>query len=309
MLGVDGFGISASVMSIASPHSGTPVRSCSGIRIRNQARPAVLSVLHREIRGGALGGTSGPTTPHARDSRIHSGPESRGSLTGETHAEPTFTCPKSEEVLASLAAMANEIDPNGFELKRLEREARKLLNVDAVSGYTALGAIASLRGDRPRRTLELISGDAASLTKLGEFTEALEVARRAYARAPADPAVLDGVVSASIFTGHFREACDLVSKWNGANPERPYPPDSPGGDERGWPKDLHSGCRKSWPSPTRPSVEGTNDPRGSPRRRTRTGLLPVQHRPRRLKISHLMDDPGLERSLESVDGSQPQTIA
>ena len=55
--------------------------------------------------------------------------------------------PKSEEVLASLAAMANEIDPNGFELKRLEREARKLLNVDAVSGYTALGAIASLRGD------------------------------------------------------------------------------------------------------------------------------------------------------------------
>ena len=28
------------------------------------------------------------------DSRIHSGPESRGSLSGENHAEPTFTCPQ-----------------------------------------------------------------------------------------------------------------------------------------------------------------------------------------------------------------------
>ena len=148
--------------------------------------------------------------------------------------------PKSEKILASLAAMANEINPNGFELKRLEREARKLLNVDAVSGYTALGAVASLRGDvedvhaHHKRALNL-SGEsaealhnyAASLTKLGEFTEALEVARRAYARAPADPAVLDGVVSASIFTGHFREAYELVSRWNGSNPERPYSLNSP----------------------------------------------------------------------------------
>ena len=148
--------------------------------------------------------------------------------------------PTSEKILASLAAMANEIDPNGFELKRLEREARKLLNVDAVSGYTALGAVASLRGDvedvhaHHKRALNL-SGEsaetlhnyAASLTKLGEFTEALEVARRAYARNPADPTVLDGVVSASIFTGHFRESYELVSRWNGSNPERPYSLNSP----------------------------------------------------------------------------------
>ena len=148
--------------------------------------------------------------------------------------------PESAEFLASLAAMAGEIEPNRFELKRLEREARKLLKIDPVAGYTALGAAASLRGDieevhsRHQFALQL-SGEspealhnyAASLAKLGEFTEALEVARRAYAQAPADLVVLDGVVTASIFTGHFREACELVGKWNGSNPERPYSLDSP----------------------------------------------------------------------------------
>ena len=137
--------------------------------------------------------------------------------------------PKSEEILASLAAMANEIDPNRFELKRLEHEARKLLNVDAVSGYTALGAVSSLRGDvedvhaHHKRALNL-SGEsaealhnyAASLTKLGEFTEALEIARRAYARAPADPAVLDSVVSAcqkiDIYVNPKNKWCFKIAK-------------------------------------------------------------------------------------------------
>ena len=150
--------------------------------------------------------------------------------------------PKSAEILASLAAMEGEIEPNGFELKRLEREARRLLKVDPIAGCTALGAAASLRGNieemRSRHQLALqLSGEspealhnyAASLATLGEFTESLEVARRAYARAPADPAVLDGVVTAAIFTGHFREACELASKWNGCNPERPYSLDSPVG--------------------------------------------------------------------------------
>ena len=146
--------------------------------------------------------------------------------------------PTSEKILASLAAMANEIDPNGFELRRLEREARKLLNVDAVSGYTALGAVASVRGDvedvhaHHKRALNL-SGEsaealhnyAASLTKLGEFTEALEVARRAYARNPAAPTTLDRAIAAAIFTGNFREACDLGRKWNDSDPKYRHAPE------------------------------------------------------------------------------------
>ena len=254
--------------------------------------------------------------------------------------------PKSEEVLASLAAMANEIDPNGFELKRLEREARKLLDVDAVSGYTALGAIASLRGDvedvhsHHKRALNL-SGEsaealhnyAASLTKLGEFTEALEVARRAYARAPADPAVLDGVVSASIFTGHFREACDLVSKWNGANAERPYPPDSPveailsAVGRRIFTEErlqevlaiAHETLRSSKVRTTRAEVHADeHEPDSflyecfvvaSPEKAEDLNeTLDAQIR----DCPHLMDDPGLKFMPAfigaSVDGSQPQTI-
>ena len=147
---------------------------------------------------------------------------------------------KAAELIAALAALAAEAEPNDFELKRLEREAEKLLKIDAVAGYTALGAVASLRGDiegvhsRHRAALQL-SGNSpqtlhnygASLAKLGEFTEALEVARRAHSRAPADPQMFGGVVTASLYAGHFREACDLVNEWNGANPERPYAPDSP----------------------------------------------------------------------------------
>ena len=202
--------------------------------------------------------------------------------------------PKSEEILTSLAAMANEIDPNGFELKRLEREARKLLNVDAVSGYTALGAIASLRGDvedvhaHHKRALNL-SGEsaealhnyAASLTKLGEFTEALEVARRAYARAPADPAVLDE----RSFSIHLHRPLPRSLR-SGQQMERGQPRTTVparlacrGDLERGWPKDLHRRAAAGSPGhrPRDPPIlEGTNDPRGSPRRRTRIGLLPVR---------------------------------
>lgn len=143
-------------------------------------------------------------------------------------------------VQRSLAAMAEEIEPGEFELKRLEREAEGLLKINAAAGYTVLGAVASLRGDveevhaRHRHALQL-SGEsprtlhnyAASLVTLGDVTGALEVAHRAYARAPADADMFAGVVSTSILTGHFREAFDLVGAWNGSNPERPCAPDSP----------------------------------------------------------------------------------
>lgn len=146
---------------------------------------------------------------------------------------------KAADLIRSLAELARETEPNEFELKRLEREAEQLLKVDAVAGHTALGAAASLRGNTSEvhyrhRLAAKLSGESAetlhnyvaSLTKLGEFTDALEIARRAYSRAPADPDVLDGLVAASVFTGHFREAYELVSEWNAANPERPFVPDS-----------------------------------------------------------------------------------
>ena len=144
------------------------------------------------------------------------------------------------ELIRSLAALAEKTDPSGFELKRLEREAEKLLKVNAVAGHTALGAAASLRGDAKEvhyrhrlaaklagESAETLHNYAASLTKLGEFTKALEIAHRAHSRAPADPDVFGGLVTASVITGHFREAYELVNKWNGANPDRRFVPDSP----------------------------------------------------------------------------------
>lgn len=147
---------------------------------------------------------------------------------------------KAAELLGSLAALAEESEPGELELKRLEREAEKLLKIDAVAGHTVLGAAASLRGDimevhyRHRlaahlsgESVEALNNYSTSLIKLGEFTEALEIAGQACSRAPGNREVLDRVFVASVLTGHFREAYELVSKWNGANPEQPYLPGSP----------------------------------------------------------------------------------
>ena len=113
---------------------------------------------------------------------------------------------KAEKLIRSLAALAEEFEPGELELKRLEREAEKLLEIDAVEGHTVLGAAASLRGDSEEahyrhrlaaqlsgESVEALNNYTTSLIKLGEFSEALEIARRAYSRAPASQEVLNRV--------------------------------------------------------------------------------------------------------------------
>ena len=145
---------------------------------------------------------------------------------------------KSKEVFEALEAMESETHLNDFAVRKLEREAERLVKADAASGYTALGVLAALRGDADaahdyhEKTLKL-SGESAdalhnyatSLGKLGEYAKALEVSRRAYARNPAEPAMLHRAIAASIFTGNFREACDLGRKWNESDPKYRHAPD------------------------------------------------------------------------------------
>ena len=146
---------------------------------------------------------------------------------------------KSEEIFETLSVIANSKELNELDVKKLEREADKLLKVDAVSAYTALGALASLRGDieeahsQHKRALKLSSRSAqalhnyaVSLAKLGEFAAAREAVSEACMRAPDDLKMLDAMVTASIFTGHFGEAHELSQRWNRSYPDRPYTPDS-----------------------------------------------------------------------------------
>ena len=145
---------------------------------------------------------------------------------------------KSKEVFDALGAMEIATHLNEFEVKKLEREAKRLVKADAESGYTALGVIAALRGDADtahachEKALKLSGGSAetlhnysTSLAKLGEYTRALEIARRAHTCNPADPAMLHRAIAASIFTGNFREACELGRKWNESDPKYRHAPD------------------------------------------------------------------------------------
>ena len=286
---------------------------------------------------------------HARsDRQIHSGLSHQPPLRERTMPNRSAPpAPRSAEILADLAALANKIELNKFEIKKAEREAQQLLKVDAVTGYTALGAAASLRGDvedvhaHHRRALNL-SGEsaealhnyAASLTKLGEFAEALEIARRAYARAPADPEVLDCIVTASIFTGHFSEANELTRKWNRSNPERPF---SPCGHVEGLLRAIDRNVfteerlrevltiaqgtlRCSKVRTSRVEVQANEDDSDSflyecfvvappAKAEDLNDELDAQIRDR----PHLMDDPGLKFMAAfigaSVDGSQPESTA
>ena len=59
---------------------------------------------------------------------------------------------KSKEVFEALEAMESATHLNEFEVKKLEREAERLVKADAESGYTVLGVIAAMRRGRRRRT-------------------------------------------------------------------------------------------------------------------------------------------------------------
>ena len=145
---------------------------------------------------------------------------------------------KSKEVFEALEAMESATHLNEFEVKKLEREAERLVKADAESGYTVLGVIAAMRGDADgahayHKMVLKLTGESAntlynyatSLAKLGEHAKALEFSRRAYARNPADPTMLHRAIAASIFTGNFREASDLGREWNESDPKYRHAPD------------------------------------------------------------------------------------
>ena len=118
-----------------------------------------------------------------------------------------------------LVAMAHTRDLNEFDLKHAEREARKLLQVDALQAHTALGAVAALRYEehevhtRHKTALNLshrapraLLNYAVSLRRIGRFDESREATLEALAQAPSDPALLQLSVTASVRSGHFLEA-------------------------------------------------------------------------------------------------------
>ena len=143
---------------------------------------------------------------------------------------------EASELAEQLNAISYADEANDLALRRIAREAQKLMAADPVSAHTVLGAVAVLqdRIDDVRRHHDIAlqqSGHSAqacrnysvSLMDLGEMIEAFEAAREAFRRAPDDGDVLRHLILVSLGSAHFREARDHCARWNTLFPGNPSP--------------------------------------------------------------------------------------
>ena len=132
---------------------------------------------------------------------------------------------KAAELIGRLSALANRVKVSDFELRQLELEANKLLQLDAEQAYQILGGVASLRGDvqgvhrEHKRALKL-SGEAASslrnyaisLAIVNEFEAARKTIQKSFRKDPTDQETLWRFILFSIMSGYFLEARELMER-------------------------------------------------------------------------------------------------
>jgi len=117
-------------------------------------------------------------------------------------------------------------------LRRIEKEARDLLNADKPGAYVVLGAVACVKNDFPsmhanhRRAIEIGGGAFAciqysiSLNIVGMFTESLEYAERAHELDPMDSGTIENVIGSLLQIGMNERAKAYAEKWRRLNPEK-----------------------------------------------------------------------------------------
>ena len=122
-------------------------------------------------------------------------------------------------------AVANHIPE--LELRRIDRDARGLMDSDAIGAHIVLGGLAALRErsgevrEHYRIASELSGGSllvrhnhSVALLRAGEITEALEVARETLEQHPDDADAIIQAVDATLQYASFREARGLCERWN-----------------------------------------------------------------------------------------------
>ena len=118
---------------------------------------------------------------------------------------------------------------DGFTLIRLEKEALKLLNIDAFSSYQLLGTLAGFKGEitsiheNYKKALKLVvtsqdnarafNNYAVSLFNMGCFSEAIELSVKSYEYNPPSEVIM--LISSRLsYAGLIHKAADLISKHN-----------------------------------------------------------------------------------------------
>ncbi len=143
---------------------------------------------------------------------------------------------KASELVEQINSIRYADEVDDLALRRIDRDAQKLMTADPEGAHTVLGAVAALQGrvDDVRRHHRIAlqqSGHSAqasrnysvSLMDLGEMIEAFEAAREAFQRAPDDGDALRRLILAALRSAHSREARDHCDRWNTLFPGNPSP--------------------------------------------------------------------------------------
>ena len=136
-------------------------------------------------------------------------------------------------LLARLNELRRQTAASDVELKRLERQAQRLLKADALTAYMALGAVATLQGDvdgmhaNHKRAVDLAPNSAlpyqnygSSLMALARFDEARSIAMKGLQADPDDQDILTLAIHMTLMCGLFSEAQELLNLWASRHPGR-----------------------------------------------------------------------------------------
>lgn len=142
--------------------------------------------------------------------------------------------PKTEELIERLHMLEHAQEVSDFDLKVVEREAAKLMRVEAVSAHGVLGAVYSFRGDTEKveehfgnalrlsgNSFDMTYNYALSLARVGMVKKAFLVlnADRWISGEGATEENLEIAMSYAMLAGHFMEGLNLSHRMKSEFPD------------------------------------------------------------------------------------------
>lgn len=148
---------------------------------------------------------------------------------------PTQAATAGKQLIDRINELAGTPRLDEFALRRVERDAEKLLAADEMNARIVLGAAACLRRDwrgmhaHHRRAIEQGGGGlacyqyAVSLTRAGLLADALSLAEQGIAETPSYRPLLESAIGLALNLGFKEKARVFLEKWRKLSPgEPPY---------------------------------------------------------------------------------------
>lgn len=140
---------------------------------------------------------------------------------------------KADALIGDLERLDRSYVLGDLAMSRLSRDARTLMNTDAIGAHTVLGGIAGIEGDAAKvrehykvalelsgRTLQALGNYATALGKAGEVDEAFKTIMEAHQRAPDDLQILRHAILIAVQGGQLQGSRSFYEQWNNLQPAR-----------------------------------------------------------------------------------------